>query len=146
MKKSILTLAIIALSFTTSNAKPVAKTAIATESNVTLTKDQIVEVYNWSVKTNQGNYSGTTSSLAEAQKTIALSTVNEIIVDKKIESYYQPKSEIASNKTRLYFWEATTNYGKAKGFSNSESQAKKMIQLVSKGDVLNYKIIQSANF
>lgn len=146
MKKSILTLAIIALSITTSNAKTVAKTAIATHSNASLTKEEIVEVYDWSVKTEQAKYSGTSSSLAEAQKTIALSTVNEVIVEKKIESYYQPKSEIASNKTRLYFWEVTTNYGKAKGFSDSENQAKKMIQLIAKGDILNSKIILSANF
>ncbi len=103
-------------------------------------------MYDWSVKTEQGKYSGTSSSLTEAQKTIALSTVNEVIVEKKIESYYQPKSEIASNKTRLYFWEVTTNYGKAKGFSDSENQAKKMIQLIAKGDILNSKIILSANF
>lgn len=146
MKKSILTLALIALSFTTSNAKSISKTAIATESNVSLTRDQIIQVYDWSVKTEQGNYSGTASSLEEAQKIIALSTVNEIIVEKKIESFYQTKPEDSLKKIRLYFWEATTNYGNAKGFSTSESHAKKMIQLVSKGDVLNYKIILSADF
>ena len=146
MKKSILTLAIIALSFTTSNAKPAGKTAITIESNVSLTRDQVFQVYDWSVKTEQGNYSGTANSLEEAQKMIALSTVNEIIVEKKIESFYQIKSEDSSKKTRIYFWEVTTNYGNAKGFSTSESQAKKMIELVSKGDILNYKIILSANF
>jgi hypothetical protein len=79
MKKLILTLALIALSFTTSNAKPISKKAITTGPNVSLTRHQIIQVYHWSVKTEKGNYSGTESSLEEAQKTIALSTVNKIV-------------------------------------------------------------------
>lgn len=79
MKKLILTLALMALSFTTSNTKPISKTAIATGSNVSLTRHQIIQVCHWSVKTEKENYSATASSLEEAQKIIALSTVNEIV-------------------------------------------------------------------
>ena len=77
---------------------------------------------------------------------IELVTVGEVVLDRKIESYYQVKNEAASNTQRLYFWEVTTNSGSAKGFSNSESQAKRMIELVSTGDILNFKIVQSADF
>jgi hypothetical protein len=77
---------------------------------------------------------------------IELSSVGEVILDRKIESYFEVKETIASNKTRVYFWEVTTNSGTAKGFSSSESQAKRMIELVSTGAILNYKIIQSADF
>lgn len=155
MKKSILTLAIVALTFSNINAKEVTTTSntidpsfseLAKQTTATLTRDQIKEVYDWNVKTTQGNYSGTANSLEEAQKMIELVTVGEIVLDKKIESFFQVKEEVASNKLRLFFWEVNTNNGTARGFSNSESQAKRMIELVSTGDILNYKIIQSADF
>jgi hypothetical protein len=146
MKKSIVTLAIVALTFSTINATEVTPTSNTIETAATLTRDQIKEVYDWNVKTNQGNYSGTSNSLEEAQKMIELVAVGEIILDRKIESFFQVKEEFTSNKLRLFFWEVETSTGKAKGFSNSESQAKKMIELVSTGDILSFKIIQSADF
>ena len=155
MKKSILTLAIVALTFSNINATEVTTTSntidpsfseLAKQTTATLTRDQIKEVYDWNVKTTQGNYSGTANSLEEAQKMIGLVSVGEVVLDKKIESFFQVKEEVASNKLRLFFWEVTTNNGTAKGFSSSESQAKRMIELVSTGDVLNFKIIQSADF
>jgi hypothetical protein len=146
MKKSILTLAIAALSFSNSNAKEVTSTLNTIETTSTLTRDQITEVYDWNVRTNQGNYSGTANSLEEAKRMIELSSIGEFILDRKIESYFQVKETVSSNKVRLYFWEVTTNSGTAKGFSSSESQAKRMIELVSTGTILNYKIIQNADF
>jgi len=146
MKKSILTLAIVALSFSNINATEVTTTSNTIEATSTLTRDQIKEVYDWNVRTNQGNYSGTANSLEEAKRMIELSSVGEIVLDRKIESFFQVKETVSSNKVRLYFWEVTTNTGTAKGFSSSESQAKRMIELVSTGDILSYKIIQSADF
>lgn len=146
MKKSIVLVAVLALSFSNSNAKEVISTSNTIEITSVLTRDQIQEVYDWNVKTTQGNYSGTANSLEEAQKMIALVAVGEIVLDKKIESFFQIKAEVISNNLRLFFWEVTTNNGTAKGFSNSESQAKRMIELVSTGAILNYKIIQSADF
>ncbi len=146
MKTTILTLAIVALSFSNINAKEVTSTSNTIETTSTLTRDQITEVYDWNVRTNQGNYSGTANSLEEAKRMIELSSVGEVVLDRKIESFFQVKETVSSNKVRLYFWEVTTNSGTAKGFSSSESQAKRMIELVSTGDILNYKIIQSADF
>lgn len=146
MKTTILTLAIVALSFSNINATEVTSTSNTIETTSTLTRDQITEVYDWNVRTNQGNYSGTANSLEEAKRMIELSSVGEIVLDRKIESFFQVKETVSSNTVRLYFWEVTTNSGTAKGFSSSESQAKRMIELVSTGDILNYKIIQSADF
>jgi len=146
MKKSILTLAIVALSFSNINATEVTTTSNTIEATSTLTRDQIKEVYDWNVRTTQGNYSGTANSLEEAKRMIELSSVGEIVLDRKIESFFQVKETVSYNKVRLYFWEVTTNSGTAKGFSSSESQAKRMIELVSTGDILSYKIIQSADF
>lgn len=143
MKTRIVTLAIVALTYGTINATEVNKTSNRIETT-TLTRDQIAEVYDWAVKTNQGNYSGTANSLEEAQRMMELAAAGEIVLDRKIESYYQVKE--TSNTQRLYFWEVTTDSGSAKGFSNSESQAKRMIELVSTGAILNFKIVQSADF
>ena len=145
MKKITLTLAIVALTFGNINAAEVTTTSNTIETT-TLTRDQITQVYDWSVKTNSGNYSGTANTLEEAQRMMELATVGEVVLDRKIESYYQVKEDVASNTHRLYFWEVTTNSGSAKGFSNSESQAKRMIELVSTGAILNFKIVQSADF
>lgn len=146
MKKSILTLAIVALTFSNINATEVTSTSNTIETTSTLTRDQIKEVYDWNVKTNQGNYSGTADTLEEANRMIELSSVGEIVLDRKIESYFQVKETVSSNKVRLYFWEVTTNSGTAKGFSNSENQAKRMIELVATGEIINFRIIQSAEF
>ena len=146
MKKVITTLAIIAVSFSNSYATEVQFTSNTIETTSTLTREQITEVFDWNVTTNQGNYSGTANSLEEAQKMIAIVSTGEIILSKKVESFYQEKATLASNTLRLFFWEVTTDSGTAKGFSSSESQAKKMIELVSTGAILNYKIIQSADF
>ena len=146
MKTTILTLAIVTLSFSNINATEVTSTSNTIETTSTLTRDQITEVYDWNVRTNQGNYSGTAKSLEEAKRMIELSSIGEIVLDRKIESFFQVKETVSSNTVRLYFWEVTTNSGTAKGFSNSESQAKRMIELVSTGAILNYRIIQSADF
>lgn len=147
MRKSILTLAIVALSFSTIKATEVTSTSnTISAATATLTLNDLTEVYDWSVKTAQGNYSGTSNTLEEAQKMIDLVCVGEIILDKKIESFFQVKSENNNKTLRLFFWEVETSTGNAKGFSSSESQAKKMIELVSTGDILNFKIIQSADF
>lgn len=144
--KTFTTLAIIALFFSNSYATGVSLTSNTTEIVSTLTRDQITEVYDWNVTTDQGNYSGTANSLEEAQKMIALASTGEIILSRKVESFYQVKSDVASTTVRLFFWEVTTDSGTAKGFSASESQARKMIELVSTGAIQNFKIIQSANF
>lgn len=144
MKKSILTLAMIALSIS-ANATEV-KTAANKENATEITKDRIVVVYDWSVKTDQGNYSGTAQSLEKAESRIVMAAAGEIILDKKIESFYRLAEEVSNPSLRLYFWEVETVNGTAKGFSSSENHALKMIQLISTNDILTYKIIRSAEF
>jgi hypothetical protein len=86
MKSTFTTLAIIALTFSNSYATEVQLTSNTIESTTTLTRDQITEVYDWNVTTNQGNYSGTANSFEEAQKMIAIVSTGEIILSKKVES------------------------------------------------------------
>lgn len=144
MKKSILTLVMIALSISANATEK--RTVVNNENTTEITADKIIIVYDWSVKTDQGSYSGTARSLEKAESRIAMAAAGEIILDKKIESYYQLADEASNPKLRLYFWEVETVNGTAKGFSGSENHALKMIQLISTNDILTYKIIRSAEF
>lgn len=146
MRKSIFTIAILALSFVNVNATEVTTTSNNLEITTSISRENIVEIYDWSVKTVTGNYAGTANSLDEAQKMILLVSAGEIILDKKIETFFQLKNEVLNSNLRLFFWEVETSNGKAKGYSSSESQAKKMIELVSTGDILNFKIVVKADF
>lgn len=146
MKKSIFTIAILALSFLNVNATEVTTTSNNLEIATSISRENIVEVYDWSVKTTTGNYSGTSNTIEEAQKMIKLVSAGEVILDQKIETFFQAKNEVSNNNLRLFFWEVETTNGKAKGFSSSESQAKKMIELVSTGSILNFKIVIAAEF
>lgn len=147
MKKSIVTLGILALSIFNMNAKEASTTSgTKTEIGTTITRNQIVKVYDWSVNTDQGNYSGTTTSLEDAQKMIELSSIGEVILSKKIESFYQLANDVYNKSQRVFFWEVETSNGKAKGFSTSENQAKKMIELVSTGEVISFKIVKTGDY
>lgn len=146
MRKSIFTIAILALSFVNVNATEVTSTSNNLEISTSISRENIVEVFDWSVKTTSGTYSGTANSIEEAQKMIQLVSAGEVVLDKKIETFFQLRDEVSNNNLRLFFWEVETTNGKAKGFSSSESQAKRMIELVSTGDVLSFKIIIAAEY
>jgi hypothetical protein len=146
MRKSIFTIGILVLSLLDLNAKEVTTTSNNLEITTSITKENIIEVYDWSVKTTTGTYAGTANSLEDAQKMIQLVSTGEIILDKKIESFFQLNNEASNNNLRLFYWEVETTNGKAKGFSSTEIQAKRMIELVSTGDILNFKIVVAAEF
>lgn len=144
MKKSIFTIAILALTFLNANATEIKQ--VTNNPTTTISRENIIEIYDWNVRTNIGNYSGTSTSEKEARKMIELVTVGEIILDRKIETFYVLASEISSPSLRLFFWEVETSNGKAKGFSSSESQARKMIQLIGVGYITSFKILIEAEF
>lgn len=144
MKRSIVTLGILALTVLNVNATEVKITSrTQTETSTDISRNKIVEVYDWNVNTDKGNYSGTSLSLEEAQRMIALVASGEVVYSKKIESFYQLASEVADKNKRLFFWEVETLNGRAKGYSSSESQAQKMIELVSTGTIVNFKIVEN---
>ncbi|PJB19116.1 MAG: hypothetical protein CO117_05965 [Flavobacteriaceae bacterium CG_4_9_14_3_um_filter_33_16] len=143
MKKSILIIATVALSIfniSATNKKMPSNTSIEV---VTLTRNNIAQVFDWKVETDKGFYSGTSLSLESAKQMIALSSANEIIKGTEITSYFVMKSDINNNAKRNYFWEVETETSNAKGYASSEDYANKMIQLVASGDAIVSKIIIS---
>lgn len=56
----------------------------------------------------------------------------------------QKRSEIIKKTDKMvYFWEVNTTTGYASGYTVSQAQAKKTIQLMSQNDFVTYKIIEA---
>ena len=142
-KKSILIIATVALSIANINATNKKMTFNTSTEGVTLTKNNIAQVFEWKVETDKGMYAGTSLSFENAKQMIALSSSGEIIKGTEITSYFVMKSDLNTNEKRNYFWEVETATGKAKGYASSEDYANKMIQLVASGDAIVSKIIIS---
>jgi hypothetical protein len=140
MKKSILILATVAFSILNTNATNKNDTLNAPIEVSTLTKENIVQVFDWKVETDKGIYSGTSLSLQKAKKMIAFSSTDEFILEIKIQSYLVLKSQ---TNNRNYFWEVQTKAGYAKGYASSEDYANRMIALVASGEAIVSKIIIS---
>ena len=142
MKQSILIISTVVFSFLNLNATTLKTNANTAIVETEITENNITKVYEWSVKTLSGKSSGTSSSLEAAKEMIALFSRNEAVLEKKITSYYVLKSE-ARNNNRTFYWEVQSTNGDAKGYSSSESDAREMIALVAKGEIITYKIITS---
>tara|TARA_R110002049_G_scaffold209510_3_gene380407 strand:- start:589 stop:1077 length:489 start_codon:yes stop_codon:yes gene_type:complete len=140
-KKSILIIATVALSILNVNATNEKTILNISTEVVEITKNNIAQVFDWNVETNKGAYSGTSFSLENAKKMIALSSSGEIVLAIKIQSYLVLKTEVMVK--RNYFWEVETASGRAKGYTSTEDYAHKMIQLVASGDAIVSKIIIS---
>ncbi len=143
MRQSILIIATVALSIINVNATN-EKNALNTSTEVvTITRNNIAQVFDWKVETNKGVYSGTSLSLENAKQMIALSSSGEVVRGTEITSYFVLKSEVNNNTKRNYFWEVETATGRAKGYASSQEYADRMIQLVASGDAIVSKIIIS---
>ena len=144
MKKAILIIATVAATFLNANATT-NKTFNTANARVEISNETVVQIFDWSVKTVNGAYSGTSLSLFDAKRMINLSAQGENITDMKIESYYILKSQLNKKESRLYYWEVESTNCTAQGFSTSENTAELMIKLVAKGDIISFKIIKSKN-
>ncbi|TYB76106.1 hypothetical protein ES677_10015 [Bizionia gelidisalsuginis] len=143
MRKSILIIAALVFGLLTANATTPNSTP-TTFNNSDLIKDDIVKIYNWSVTTTVGQFSGTASTLTSAERRVQLASNGLIVLEHIITSYFVVGSDINKPENRLYFWEVQSENGRAKGFSTSEASAHRMINLVSSGDVVYYKIVASS--
>lgn len=143
MKKSILSIAMVAFSILSINATENNKIFNTLNEVLTLSKENMVQVFDRHVTTNKSTYSGTSLNLEHANKMIAIVSTDEVVLEKKIESFYMLNYEAENNSNRLYFWEVESTYGHAKGFSSSEADAYRMIQLIAKGEIVTSKVIIS---
>jgi len=143
-KKSILIIATLVLGLINLNATNLITNPNSTTS-IKLTKDELITVYDWTVVTTNGIFSGTATTLFEAKKRSNLVGQNEIVLERKITHYVVLKNEAFKTERRVYFWEVKSKKGHAKGYATSEANAKQMIRLVAEGDIISHKIIASGN-
>ena len=142
MKKSILIIATMALATFNASAKTEKENYTVAIETVEMNKNDLVQLFDWSVKSKSGIVSGTSTSLKKAEEMVKLMSTTELASEQKIESYYVLRSEM--NKKRLYAWEVKSTNGYAMGYSYSEASAEKMIALVASGDVISSKIVTSS--
>ncbi|WP_452230884.1 MULTISPECIES: hypothetical protein [unclassified Lacinutrix] len=144
MRKSILIIATVVFSLLNVNATTSNTILNTTTENVEIAKDDLIQVYDWSVKTTNGEFSGTALTLFDAKRMANIVGQAEVVLERQINSYYMLASELNKKESRLYYWEVNSKTAKAQGFASTEFTAKRMIQLVAKGDIINYKIIASS--
>lgn len=143
MKKVILIIATVAFTLCNVHATTEKKTVSPLNEVEKINTADIVVIYDWSVKTNKGYYSGTSPSAVNAASMIRLASSGEVILEKKIESYHMLKTDVVNNNKRIFFWEVTSTNGYAKGFSTTESDAQKTMKLIASGEIITSKIIIS---
>ncbi|AUC83211.1 hypothetical protein [Lacinutrix sp. Bg11-31] len=141
-KNSILIIATVVLSFLNVNATNL-EMNLNTKTGVEIAKDEIVEIFDWTVKTTTGDFSGTAATLFDAKRRANMVGQGAVVLEQKITNYFVLKSEMQSKSNRMYFWEVKSERGYAKGFSYNEFSAKKMMHLVTKGDIVSYIIIEN---
>lgn len=143
-KKSILIIATLVLGLINLNATNLITNPNST-TTIKLTKNELITVYDWTVVTTNGTFSGTATTLFEAKKRSNLVGQNEVVLERKITHCVVLKSDLLKTERRVYFWEVKSEKGHAKGYATSEAYAKQMIRLVAEGDIISHKIIASGN-
>ncbi|AXO80909.1 hypothetical protein DZC78_11105 [Olleya aquimaris] len=112
------------------------------DSNPTEVIDNKVkqQVYQWTVKTTSGVFTGTADNLSEANQQIAMVTKSSQIIEKKISNINLSN---AKGRERIYTWGVVTDRGYATGVSKTLNQAKQMVKLMGNLEVPKSKIIES---
>lgn len=148
MKKLIFTLAIITSTIFSVNAAELdlLDTQLFNNSTTIINKEpekkKVVKtkIYQWTVKTSTGVFTGTADNLEAANNQIASLTQSSTILQKEISSIYLNN---AKNTDRIYTWGVVTDRGFATGVATSLDQANKMVKLMGNTEVAKSKIIES---
>ena len=148
MKKLIFTLAIITATIFSVNAAELdlLDTQLFNNSTTIINKDpekkKVVKtkIYQWTIKTSTGVFTGTADNLEAANNQIASLTQSSTILQKEISSIYLNN---AKNTDRIYTWGVVTDRGFATGVATSLDQANKMVKLMGNTEVAKSKIIES---
>lgn len=150
MKTAIITLGLIASSILSANAAELdlLDQQLLTDTSITLPistpiepeNDAETQIYQWSVKTTTGVFTGTADNLKDANKQIAMVSKTATILQKDITSINLSK---ATSTEQVYTWGVVTDRGYATGVATSADQAEKMVKLMGNTEVPKSKIIES---
>ncbi len=148
MKKLIFTLAIITATIFSVNAAELdlLDTQLFNNNTTIINKDPEkkkvtkTKIYQWTVKTSTGVFTGTADNLEAANNQIASLAQSSTILEKEISSIYLNN---AKNTDRIYTWGVVTDRGFATGVATSLDQANQMVKLMGNTEVAKSKIIES---
>ena len=98
------------------------------------------QIYQWTVKTSTGVFTGTADNLKEANSQISKLSKTSKIINKNITSINLNHPQ---NADRIYTWGVITDLGYATGVATSISQATTMVKLMGDLEVPKTKIIES---
>ncbi|WP_281847737.1 hypothetical protein [Olleya namhaensis] len=150
MKTAIITLGLIASSTLFANAAELdlLDQQLLTDTSITLPintpiepeADAETQIYQWSVKTTTGVFTGTAENLKDANNQIAMVSKTATILQKDITSINLSK---AKSTEQVYTWGVVTDRGYATGVATSADQAEKMVKLMGNTEVPKSKIIES---
>ena len=142
MKTSIFTLILIATSTLFVNAAELDLLDTHLLDNNKTPKEKVdnPKIYQWTVKTTTGVFTGTADNLEEANSQIATLSKTASIINKNITSINLNHPQ---NADRIYTWGVITDRGYATGVATSISQATTMVKLMGDLEVPKTKIIES---
>jgi len=140
MRTTILTIVlVVAQIFSTQAMNSNDKTM---NDNSNITEAQLTNVFEWTVTTKSGTFSGTSLTLEKANRMVSLVSQGEPILEQMIVKYTVLNSEVSNKNLRKYYWEVIGSEGNAKGFASSKSTAERMVELASSAHTITYKIIE----
>ncbi len=96
-------------------------------------------VYLWKMNTSKGEFTGTSRSVNGSNREMANLAKGKKVYSKSI----VPVKVNPSATNKVYVWEAKTQHGYARGICETHAQAKSAIKKMSKGEVVNSKIVES---
>lgn len=101
-----------------------------------------IKTISWMVKTNKSNYSGTSNSIEEAQKSIDLITLGEKVIST---SYFE--TDVPDiDEISLYKWVVETENKTIQGTSFTYKHALNCIKTISKNKKIHSKLIVKRDF
>jgi hypothetical protein len=98
------------------------------------------QVYKWTIETKMGVFTGTSLSIDEVNKEIAMLTNNARIIKKNI---IPTSSTNESEEDKIYTWNVITNSGKASGISTSLKEAQSALNSFGTTEVVKSNIAES---
>ncbi len=140
MKKILLTLTLIVTSISLTNAAELDlldKQLLNNDPIKTVSKTQI---YQWTVKTPETVFTGTSKTLKEANNQIASLTKYSKVIQKEVATITLSSD---NNTKHIYTWSVVTDRGYATGVATSLEQANTMLKLLGSTEVPKSNIIET---
>ncbi|RAJ18025.1 hypothetical protein [Olleya aquimaris] len=140
MKKTIFTLGLIASSLFVNAAELDLLDNYLLDNNNPKVVEAKTQVYQWTIKTTSGVFTGTADTFEEANKQIETLGKNTTIIEKDVTGIVLKNEK---NPERVYTWGVVTDRGYATGIATSLDQAQKMVKLMGNSEVPKANIIES---